>query len=579
MGVATANRRPLIALRVIAIRRVWIAALLIVVVAPARAATVLHELHDSSFGQLDELIGTARALAAADDTYEFVSRPNIPYVSAHYAPEQLAANRIDTVLIINSHHKPLFWRRVNQGLNRGFPDARAFLAELPILPAPGAAGTPGIATAALLAHGPALVVALPIYRANGTGSARGWLIVARALDAIQWRRYGGAAQIAVRGLHPTALSLAGYVTTRQTAAVGSGGSGEPFLSARSAAWITLLIIITGVMAVKSGLLSAWGDKAARMRVKVRPTDATAVSAQLGGGARREIEPTHSASSKVAPAPASLGFAAPQVADSLQMRMAASNAVYRYQPQIDLQTGRVAGVEAVLCVPALPEYRPATEFVSDIEAAGLGLALVERRLQEACRVQRTWLQKVGHDFAIGVPVSKRMLADAALLPLVQRTLAENALAPSMLELEVEETALGACAAALRTLAKVHEAGISIAIDGFNASHSNLRLLTILPISKLRIDPWLLLRMHDRVPEALLFDGILGAARSLGIVVCATGVATPELLAALLKHGRPLAQGAAVGSPLTGPDFLELLRRSNDETETLQPLNLDQAERRP
>src|SRR5208337_705856 len=174
MGVATANRRPLIALRVIAIRRVWIAALLIVVVAPARAATVLHELHDSSFGQLDELIGTARALAAADDTYEFVSRPNIPYVSAHYAPEQLAANRIDTVLIINCHHKPLFWRRVNHGLNRGFPDARAFLAELPVLPAPGAAGTPGIVTAALLAHGPALVVALPIYRANGTGSARGW---------------------------------------------------------------------------------------------------------------------------------------------------------------------------------------------------------------------------------------------------------------------------------------------------------------------------------------------------------------------------------------------------------------------
>ena len=330
------------------------------------------------------------------------------------------------------------------------------------------------------------------------------------------------------------------------------------------------------MAVKSGLLSAWGDKAARMRVKVHPTDATAVSAQLGGGARREIEATHSASSKVALAPASLGFAAPQVADSLQMRMAASNAVYRYQPQIDLQTGRVAGVEAVLCVPALPEYRPAIEFVSDIEAAGLGLALVERRLQEACRVQRTCLQKVGHDFAIGVPVSKRMLADAALLPLVQRILAENELAPSMLELEVEETALGACAAALRTLAKVHEAGISIAIDGFNASHSNLRLLTILPISKLRIDPWLLLRMRDRVPEALLFDGILVLpARSLGIVGCATGVATPELLAALLKHGRPLAQGAAVGSPLTGPDFLELLRRSNDETKTLPPLILDEA----
>lgn len=570
MGVAAADRRRIVAFRVILIRRVLSAALLMVVAAAPRAATMVPELHDSSFGQLNELIRTVRALAVADDTYEFVSRPNIPYVSAHYAPEQLAADRIDTVLIINSHRKPLFWRRVNQGLNRGFPDARAFLAELPVLPAPGAAGMPGIAAAVLLPHGPALVVALPIYRANGTGSSRGWLIAARALDAIQWRRYAGAAQFPVQAL-PTALSLAGYVTARQTATVASGGS----FSARSALWITLLIIITGVMAVKSGLLSAWGDRAARMRVKVRPTDATAVSARLGGAARREIEPTHSASSNVALAPASLGFGAPQLPDPLQARMTAANAVFRYQPQIDLQTGRVAGVEALLCVPGSREYRPAIELVAELEAAGLELALVELWLREACRQQGAWLRKVGHDFAIGVPVSQRLLADAALLPLLQKILAENELAPSLLELEVEETALGACAAALRTLAKVHEAGICIAIDGFNASHSNLRLLTILPIAKLRIDPWLLLRMRDRVPEALLFNEILGAARRLRIVVCATGVATPDLLAALLKHGRPLAQGAAVGSPLAGPDFLELLRGNDDETATLRPLNLDEA----
>jgi EAL domain-containing protein (putative c-di-GMP-specific phosphodiesterase class I) len=169
----------------------------------------------------------------------------------------------------------------------------------------------------------------------------------------------------------------------------------------------------------------------------------------------------------------------------------------------------------------------------------------------------------------------LLADSALVSLVKRILAEHALEPSLLELEVEETAIGASAPTLCTLAKIHEAGISIAIDGFNASHSNLRLLTILPISKLRIDPWLLLRMGDRVPEALVFDGILGAARSLGIAVCATGVATPDLLTAVLKHGRPLAQGAAVGPPLADPDFLELLRGNNEDTETMRPLSLEQA----
>jgi EAL domain-containing protein (putative c-di-GMP-specific phosphodiesterase class I)/sensor domain CHASE-containing protein len=558
--------------------RILMAALLLVLGAAPRAATIdqstleshpalraLDDLHGAWLGQLNELITTARALAAADDTYEFVSRPNIPYVSAHYAPEQLAADRIDTVLIVNSHRKPLFWRRVNQGHNRGFPDARDFLAELPSLPVPGDAGTPGIAVAAMLAHGPALVVAMPIYGANGMRRARGWLITARALDEIQWRRNDERAQFSVHALNPIASSLAGNV-----ASVGqTTGRG------RSALWVTLLIIITGIVAVKSGVLSAWGAKVGRMRVKVNPADITAAPVRLGGAAPSEIEPTHPSSSKLTLVPASNGLGARQVRDALHARIAATNSVFRYQPQIDLQTGRVAGVEALLCVPGSSGYRPAIELVAEIESAGLGLALLERRLQEACRAQHAWSRKVGHDFAIGVPVSRLMLSNAAMLPLVQRVLAENQLAPSLLELEVEEAALGASAVALRTLNKVHEAGILIAIDGFNASHSNLRLLTILPISKLRIDPWLLLRMGDRVPETQLFAGILGAARGLGIVVCATGVASPDLLAAVLQHGRPLAQGAAVGSLLESSDFLALLRDSNVETVTLPTLDLDQA----
>ncbi|HME39920.1 MAG TPA: EAL domain-containing protein [Steroidobacteraceae bacterium] len=510
--------------------------------------------HDGASDQLNELIISARALASADDTYEYVSRPNLPYVSAHYAPEKLAAERIDTVLIINSHGTPLFWRRLNQGHNRGFPDARAFLAELPSLPAPGAAGIPGIAKPLILANGPALVAALPIYRANGRGNARGWLIAARTVDTIQWRQLSAIAKVSDRAPDSAAASLAGRGAVVPLTAAGATSA------ARSALWFTASIIILGVLTFKSKVLTAWSEKAAGSRVIARLTGA---SMQRGGAARRKTLPTSSASRERP--------AVPVGSDALQIRLAAANAVFRYQPQIDLRTGRVAGVEALLCVPGSPDDRPAIQLLAEIEEAGLKWEIFERRLQEACRAQRTWLRKVGHDFAIGVPVAQNLLADPALLPLVNRILAEHALEPSLLELQVEETAIGACSATLCTLAKVHEAGISIALDGFNASHSNLRLLTILPISKLRIDPWLLLRMGDRIPEALLFDGILGAARSLGIAVCATGVATPELLTAVLKHGRPLAQGAAVGSPLADLDFLELLRGDDEDTETLRTLS--------
>ena len=114
-----------------------------------------------------------------------------------------------------------------------------------------------------------------------------------------------------------------------------------------------------------------------------------------------------------------------------------------------------------------------------------------------------------------------------------------------------------------------------LDGFNANHSNLRLLAVLPIAKLRVDPWLICRMANRVAEAQLFAAILGAARGLGIAVCATGVASADMLAAVLQHGRPLAQGAAVAASLDGREFLERLRDSSVATVNFQPLDLDHA----
>jgi diguanylate cyclase len=289
-------------------------------------------------------------------------------------------------------------------------------------------------------------------------------------------------------------------------------------------------------------------------------------------ARSPRKPIEAAKSSATPdPPSSAGFSSGHTQDPLAARFAAGNAVFRFQPQIDLQTGRVAGVEALLCVTRAHEIRPAIELAAEIEASGHGLALLERRLHEACREQSTWLKSIGHEFPIGVPVSQRTLANAAFLPLVQRILADYELAPSCLELQVEEAVIGASAAALRIINKVRDAGISIAIDGFNAAHSNLRLLSILPISKLRVDPYLLLRVLDGPSAALLFAGIIGAARGLGIVVCATGINSPELLSAVLRHGRPLAQGAALGPILAGEEFLELLRGSNVDTVMLPTLD--------
>jgi EAL domain-containing protein (putative c-di-GMP-specific phosphodiesterase class I)/sensor domain CHASE-containing protein len=593
-------------------RSILIAACFSLVLPTARAANIdvdtldsrpavlaLDGLRRAWFGQLNELIATIRALAVADDTYEFVKRPNIPYVNDHYEPEHLAGEGIDTVLIVNLHGKPIFWRPLNQSGNRGFVDARLFLAELPPLTMPGVAGVPSLAGATTLVHGPKLLVAMPIYASSGSGVARGWVIATRALDAHQWHRYEELAHIPLQLFDPHTTKSTGDVEAalqeplapivrveathvrgfmavsdlqgrpfrvfsvslvRQEAVVGSVAAS--FL-ARSAHWLILMVIVTSV-AVGSAV-AVTGGMPRRSRKIVW------LGAPQNDTVQQASKVAISRPGDVAVTPISAGSGSAQTRDPLRARLAIGNAVFRYQPQIDLQTGRVAGVEALLCVPGLHEYRPAIELVAEIEAAGLGLALVERRLHDACREQRAWLKITGHEFPIGVPVSQRTLVHAGFLPLVQRTLAEHELSPSSLELQVEEAALGPGVSALRSINQIREVGISLAIDGFNAAHSNLRLLSILPISKLRVDSWLLLRIDDGRSEAPLFDAILGAARGLGIVVCVTGITSPELLSTVLRHGRPLAQGPALGPLLASDEFLVLLRSNGEDTALLRPLD--------
>jgi EAL domain-containing protein (putative c-di-GMP-specific phosphodiesterase class I) len=552
---------------------------------PRPAGLALDELRRAWLAQLTELVATARELAVSDDSYEFVRRPNIPYVYSHYDPAQLAAERIDTVLIVDLGGKPLFWRRLNQGHNHGFPDARRFLAEFPPLRSVDVAGVPSLAGAAKFIHGPKLVVVMPIVGSSGSGVARGWLIATRALDALQWSRYEELAHVPAEPLASTPgvgpKQIRGFLAVRdlqirQSAPVdvpvvqqgaAQAAPRRPF-SERSSPLLTWVLTGMSVALIATGITR----RQSRMTVRLR--------APNGSNALNLIELQ---SSTVIPAtpdtpivPATTigsGFISAHAQDPLAARFAARNAVFRFQPQIDLQTGRVAGVESLLCVPAAHEIRPAIELVAEIEASGHGLALLERHLHAACREQSAWLKRIGHEFPIGVPISQRTLSNPAFLPLVQRILADNELAPSALELQVEEAVIGASAAALRLINKARDAGMSIAIDGFNAAHSNLRLLSIMPVSKLRVDPYLLLRVHDGPSAALLFAGIMGAARGLGMVVCATGINSPELLSAVLRHGRPLAQGAALGPIVTGDEFLELLLGSNVDTAVLPTLDWD------
>jgi EAL domain-containing protein (putative c-di-GMP-specific phosphodiesterase class I)/sensor domain CHASE-containing protein len=854
------------------------------------AERALQALRRAWLEEIEELTAINRALAVADDTYEFVARPNLPYVYDHYDRKRLAADRIDTVLIVNRKGKPLFWRRVSNGSNRGFPDAEAFLAELPALTSLGATGVRSLAGAARLARGPALVVALPIYPADGSGEARGWLITARALDDAEQQVFERKAHVAADVLDPDASALpagseAALKTPLEPVTRVDGAhirgfmsvpdlAGRPFRvfsvalprpvaaaqspsvsSIRQGLWFALAAIIAAIVCIAGArsVLLRRRDRAA-IRAAVNASPAAAVAAASTGLAaataraaavsvsrrvtvsatsepsdkeKREFEvtldyrpgapalvpdfiaarpaaaaapasnglstadacaaatagpvtvnatpetsdrevpeldvtfdyrtneqaavpdfiaairtaatapapkglptaeacaavatppgtvsatakpsdrdeselelrfdshpsepaavpydiaatpaattvaapndfPTAEASAVAAVAPvavsataapsdkdepeiesafnsrpsepaavpvdtaespaaaaavpAAVGLVvvkarAPETArhaaavapvntdrrqesevevtfdfrpceppaalgaiaegpaearDQLLARLTQRGAVIRYQPQINLRTGRIAGVEALLCVPESAAYRPAPGVVAELEAAGLGYPLLEWRLQEACSARNYWRRQIGDDFPVSIPVSTVMLEDPAIPALVRKILADNELSSRYLELEVPEAAIGEGASALRTLAAVREGGLLVAIDGYDGSQSNFRSLTIMQIAKFRVDPSLVLHAGAGAPDEVLFGGIVGAARGLGIVVCATGVDSPDLAAAAERHGCTLAQGASLGPLVDGEQFLTLVRGSDVDTVTLPPLQLD------
>jgi EAL domain-containing protein (putative c-di-GMP-specific phosphodiesterase class I) len=257
---------------------------------------------------------------------------------------------------------------------------------------------------------------------------------------------------------------------------------------------------------------------------------------------------------------------------LRAALAAIETVFRYQPQIDLQTGRVAGAEALVFLSGSSGDKASFGLIAQLEAAGLGLTLAESWLQELCADRRLWRRQTGADLPIGMPVSQPMLEDPGFLPLVLTALAESGLAASWLELEVPESALCSGDAAARSVAAANSAGLLIAIDRFTGARSSLELLTSLPFTKLRLDAELLAAAANSASAGRLVDATVAAARALGIVVCAAGVDTPELLATAERRGLQLAQGAALGPPSDGDQLLALVRGGGLDTASLPVLAL-------
>jgi diguanylate cyclase (GGDEF)-like protein len=216
----------------------------------------------------------------------------------------------------------------------------------------------------------------------------------------------------------------------------------------------------------------------------------------------------------------------------ELRRALENGELRlhYQPQVELNTQRIVGAEA-LARWQHPKrgLLPAAEFIPLAEETGLITIIGEWAMREGCRQIACWQKSGARDLRIAVNVSARQFQQDDFVKLVGDILAETSLAPSSLELEITETSIMQHPEHVITvLTQLKNLGVSIAIDDFGIGYSSLMYLKRFPIDRLKIDRMFVNDSTTDSDDAALVMTIITLAHNLHLNVMAEGVETEEQL---------------------------------------------------
>jgi len=232
----------------------------------------------------------------------------------------------------------------------------------------------------------------------------------------------------------------------------------------------------------------------------------------------------------------------------------------YQPKLDLLSGRVTGVEALMRWrhPSLGLISP-LQFIPIAEDTGLIVSFGHWALEVACRDARAW-QDNGHPIQVSVNLSARQLDRPQLAEEVAQVMAAARLDPGQLELEITESGVmrNPTQAAAR-LQELRDLGVSLAIDDFGTGYSSLSYLRTFPLSTLKIDRSFVKDLPADEDAAALTAGIIGLAHRLRMKVVAEGVETLEQLAYLRNNGCDEIQGYYLSKPITADEMARFLER--------------------
>jgi diguanylate cyclase (GGDEF)-like protein/PAS domain S-box-containing protein len=233
----------------------------------------------------------------------------------------------------------------------------------------------------------------------------------------------------------------------------------------------------------------------------------------------------------------------------------------YQPKIDLRTGAVYGVEALVrWQHPLRGLIPPDEFIAPAERSGLIHPLTDWVLRTAMRQCAAW-NRIGVKLVVSANLSVRSLTDPHLPDTLAALLRDEGLSAHQIRLEITESAIMADAVRTQeTLAKLHGMGIGLSIDDFGIGYSSLSYLRKLPVDRIKVDKSFVMDMLQNEDDAMIVRSTIQLAHNLRLAVVAEGVETKAIYHQLVEWGCDAAQGYYISKPLPAPDLERWLTES-------------------
>jgi EAL domain-containing protein (putative c-di-GMP-specific phosphodiesterase class I) len=226
----------------------------------------------------------------------------------------------------------------------------------------------------------------------------------------------------------------------------------------------------------------------------------------------------------------------------------------YQPKIDLQAGRVTGVEALVRWkhPRLGLIPP-DQFIPLAEGTGLIVSLTLWVLREALSQCAIWNQQ-NLDIGMAVNLSTWDLQAGKLPEQIGEMLGSFKVAPAQLDLEITESAIMVNPErAMESVIRLRDMGLGVSIDDFGTGYSSLSYLARLPVDQIKIDKSFVMNMIIDERASLIVQSTIGLAHDLGLKVVAEGVESKQILDTLKGLGCDSAQGYYISRPILGADL--------------------------